>query len=235
MSLVIKNGGALAALTTARLYYADPTTTFTATVLAHRMIFQQTLYIGAGAQQETPAAVWTPDNTTPFHVCLLAEVGSIPLDPSTGTYDAVSDRHYGQQNINVLMVQPGQKKSFSFRVANGGRETEQFTVLVRSVGEEALHHLEKLYNSEAVSLRPTALSVQVVEPGLRRQSRQELKLQLKPGETRLCQLMLDVPRDLNAHQFIAIEVEQLPSILSEQARISTLGIIAFVSEAESQI
>lgn len=62
---------------------------------------------------ESPVMKWTPSPTMPEHVCLLVEA-TCGLDPAPGTFNVVHDRHYAQQNINILLVQPGIKASFEF-------------------------------------------------------------------------------------------------------------------------
>jgi hypothetical protein len=233
MSLVVQNGGELGALVTARLYFADPTTAFTAATLGKPPIFQETLYVGGLAQQETTPVSWTPDNTIPGHVCLLAEVASFPADPSSGTYDVVNDRHYGQQNINVVTVSPGQKKSFPFWIANVDKEAQEVEVTVRPVGEDVLRHLERFYKSESAAIRLEDLSVQLVEPRQPLHVKPSVKLKAKPGEQRRCQITVAVPAELKPNQFIAIEVEQATNPKhsggSSRARVATLGIVAFAA------
>jgi len=230
MSVVVKNAGDLAALATTRLYYADPTTAFVPGNL--HLIGQDNPYVGAYSEQTTVDMPWTPDGTVPEHVCLVAEVTSIPLDPAPGTFDVVNDRHYGQQNINVLGVRKKQKKAFSFKVANAGKEAAGFLVMARPVGPEALRYLEQFYKAEGISLKPEAITVGLVQAGKPQQNKQEFRVQLKPGETRLCQLMMDVPADLQPHQFFAVEVEQSSGKKTDAQRHgqATLGIVAFATE-----
>lgn len=236
LSVVVKNRGALSAVVTVRLYYADPTTVFTP--LSTNLIGQKVYLVGAGATTQSPVMPWTPPGTIPSHICLLAEATCSP-DPSIGTFDVVNDRHYGQQNVNILVVQNSQKTSFEFFAGNPGREAAEFSVRAHPVEAEALRQLEKLYNAEAIELNPKALALRVVEPGQRQRVRQEISLKLKPQERRLCQLMMDVPPDLGSHQFFAVELEQLADEDSEQTaakqdkeryespKIGSIGVIAF--------
>src|SRR3954470_13983203 len=110
MSVVVCNVGAVPMLATVSLYWADP-----GTFTSPEWICDWLLPLGPSAKDiETPSYAWKPADepkTVPAHVCLLAAVTST-ADPSSGSSNVVNDRHYAQQNLNLLIGTPGQKVMF---------------------------------------------------------------------------------------------------------------------------
>lgn len=229
LSIVVRNSGGLAATVVGRIYYADPTLAFTS--LSVNLIGQTIFALAAGATNASPAVVWIPTSSIPNHVCLLAEATS-SVDPSAGGFDAVNDRHYGQLNVSVLTVKPGQRNSFQFFLGNPSPKTARFNVNAQQVSPAARRYLEAMYNAEVATLGRKDIALRMVMPTLRRSEHQDLTVELGPHERRLCQLVMNV-RDLRAEQFLAIEVEQLAVSgggrrRRKPRRVGTLGLVAFV-------
>jgi hypothetical protein len=213
-----------------QLYWADPTTAFTAASI--NFINQSVIYLGAKSEMETPVQPWTPGVAIPGHVCLLAVVSAV-VDPAPAIIDVVHDRHFGQQNIHVNGVVKAQRKSIPFRVANASRQAAVFQVTARPVSVETLRQLEEFYHAEGRQLNAEAITVWDVGFGPPRGARGQFPVKLQPGESRLCQLMVDVPGDLQVHEFFAVEIAQTSGEASKKDQpppTATLGVVCFAEE-----
>jgi len=227
LSVIVKNAGAVGTLAEVQLYSNKPGTVFSKSSL--NLIGQSLLYVPALSQQETPSLPWVITSALPIHVCLLAVV-SCPLDPAPAIAIPLHDRHFGQQNVKVKTAN-SLLSHFSFHVANAGSESAHFHVRARPVSDEALRQLNEFYKAEGVSLKSESIALAVAEPGRAGRSRQELRLELKPEEKRLCQVFVDVPPNLGADQFFAVEIEQAAE-KTDTGRAATLGFIVFGAEKE---
>jgi hypothetical protein len=152
----------------------------------------------------------------------------------------VHDRHYGQQNINILTAKNGQKQFSEFFVTNSSLEPASYAVHARPVAQGALGYLGRVFKAEPFSLSPSALTLRIAVPGLPQQATQDISLELKPQERRLCQLVIEVPPDFQLHpdgphRFLAVELQQERTDHAEGSEInSTVGTLGVVVFAETE-
>jgi hypothetical protein len=139
-------------------YWASPTTAFTGSNvhLLGQAVFAGGLARGALATSQS-TSVTLPDGT-PQHICLLAEVTSSP-DVAPQDYSAATDRHWGQQNIQVVDAASGGQIRVVFTMANGsaraGRYRLEATYLTKRF--DSLSHLfpldTVLHEAEDINFR----------------------------------------------------------------------------------
>lgn len=235
LSVVIANRGATEGVVTARLYAAPPAPVFTHTYLGPYEVtpgWVLTVYPPVPgptpAPTETPPLPWVvPTGTN--HMCLVAEVICAADPPTLPEPDAAHDRHYGQQNLSILMMGKSERSGFIFHAVNPLNAPVTAIVRALPARDETLRFLSQLYHAEPLPIDRRAMSVYAVQPGARISGRQEPKLELKAKESRLCQLMIEAPASLEPHQFFAIEIEQelRTNDRSETAPVPTLGVVVF--------
>jgi hypothetical protein len=225
LSVVVNNRGALSAAVTVRIFWANPTTGFTASNV--NLIDQVVYLIPRTTTLESPVMKWTPGPSMPQHICLIAEATCL-LDPSSGAFNVVYDRHYAQQNVNILLVHPGGQASFDFYVSNPEEEEREFFVRIRPSDDQILGELEKLYRAKGIFIAPEGLSLQVVNPGTWPPIDQEIvQIKLQPLEQQLCQAILNVPDALQPDEFVSVEIEQILTVEDQEKKIGSIGVIAF--------
>jgi hypothetical protein len=201
LSLDVINYGTLTAPTVCLFFWADPTTNFTnATV---QLIGTTSLALPRAVLTTTSVVTWVVPDGTPEHICLLAEA-STPADPTSAAYNAAADRHYGQQNIQVISASPGGQFRIGFVMTNGKANASRFRLEVTPVlaNHRALRHLVPenavLREAEEIHLKrvrsATAEKLDLIHVNLAVDDALEVELSgrvprdAKPGSTIVLQL-----------------------------------------------
>jgi hypothetical protein len=76
---------------------------------------------------------WVPIVENGGHECLLAEAYLPATDPLTAPMDPVADRHVGQKNEQLVLVESGQMFHFGLTALNGSALAQRATVELRPV------------------------------------------------------------------------------------------------------
>jgi hypothetical protein len=231
LSLDAVNYGQLTTPATCVFFWADPTTVFTKTSVQLANAQNPALPSSSNgswarstsAVTACPPIAWIVPEGIPEHICLLAMITS-PSDLAPQTYDAAGDRHWGQQNIQVVSAPPGGMIRIQFSVANGLETAGRFRVEVTSLAEhhEALRHVvaehSPLRAAEAVRLRERRSGVEFRE--------KVIQVELGAGERRDVELEAKVPADAVSGSTIILQVAQF----SEQGRrpMGGLGVVVRV-------
>lgn len=186
-------------------YWADPSTAFTKSAL--HLIGLTALYLPWKVLTETKPVSWKLKDEVPAHVCLLAEVTALG-DPPTVPLNAAADRHYAQQNLQVLRVAPGTEAFASFFAANPGTEPAWISLSARPGKHDLLAQLTTVYNLSPIEIPPSALRLfeGEIDTGPNAPVA-EMRIELQPGEKRRVQVGFLVPGDLDGH-FIALTLQQ---------------------------
>jgi|SRR5947209_3672445 len=212
LSVVVENSGSLDGLVVVYLYWIDPTTSFTVQSL-HSIGTPQIYTVASLASTESPMISWTPIPPIPSHFCLLAQVWCPAEYPQQvgppQTFDVAHDRHYAQQNVNILQAQAGQPLSFEFFAGNSRAKASTFVLQARPVHAQTLKALEQLYRAEAVPISQKELLLHEVKPGIREHTGHELSLHMQIQERRLYQVVMNIPDNLGTNQFVAVEIDQV--------------------------
>ncbi len=239
LSVVVENSGSVDSLVVVYLYWIDPTTSFTVQGL-HPIGTPQIYAVASLASVESPMISWTPAPPIPGHICFLAQVWCPAEYPQQvgppQTFDVAHDRHYAQQNVNILQAQAGQSLSFEFFAGNPGTKASTFVLQARPVHAQMLNALEQLYRAEAVPISQKELMLHVVEPGIREHTSHELSLHTQAQERQLCQVIMNIPDNLGTNQFVAIEIDQVAREDDEddeekrsrsRRKLGSIGLIVF--------
>jgi hypothetical protein len=218
LSLDAINYGTLTAPAVCMFFWANPTTAFTnATV---QFIGQTSLSLARNALTLAGPVSWTVPAGIPQHVCLLAEITS-PADAAPNDYDAATDRHYGQQNVQVMTAAPGGQIRVGFHMANGRAAACQFRLEVTHVAanHRALRHLVAGHavarRAEHIELRRSGSKAAGSQAGL--------NTELAIGEVLDVELNARVPSDAVPGSVIVLQLAQY-----EQHRHQPVGGLGVV-------
>ena len=193
------NYGSLTVPALCLFFWANPTTSFTNTSV--QLIGQAPLTLATDVLGTTTPVPWTVPTGTPAHICLLAEINAT-ADPASGTYNAASDRHYGQQNVQLASATPGGHIKIGFRMANGKATAARFRLEVTHVlinhpvfrpviAENALLvHAEEIHLSRTLAepIGPTLHADLVAGELLELELNARVPLDATPGSTIVLQL-----------------------------------------------
>jgi hypothetical protein len=224
LSVTVRNIGALATSGVARIYWAHPATAFNANTV--NLIGQAPFFVVKGQTLVSQVINWVPDHSVPAHVCLLAEVTCV-ADPALFTFNAHVDRHYGQQNLNLISAQPATRSAFSFFAVNPQNKPNTISVRVAPASDLALRYLASEFHGRPVRLDEKFVSLREVEPGRLNKGRTALLLKLDSYGTQLCQVMFRMPNRMLSDGFVALEVFQGEAERAEED-LPSLAIMAFV-------
>ncbi len=195
LSVLVDNRGALAATVIARWYWADPCTAFTpATVTL--VAPGQSFWVPANTAIESPAQPFTPGGSQPAHLCLLVEVTAV-LDPANGSFDPIGDRHYAQQNLQVLHAAPGQQLVVPFVVVGTAR-ARAYEIRLRQDRTE--------HGREALMLASDSLWLIDVDHGGGTHDR--LLVELQSGQRRTFHAVVTIPHDAPPGSHVDLVIEQ---------------------------
>jgi hypothetical protein len=233
LSLIAVNHGFLTAPGVCVFFWANPTTSFTDAAV--NVIGVSTVALPRDALTTTPIAVaWTIPEGIPEHVCLLAEITtpadpaeSVPGHPGTLTYDAATDRHFGQQNIHVVTVAPGGKVRVGFVVANGMATAGRFRLEVTHllVNHQALRHV---VSADAPLRKAEAISVRAREHTSDLPERPDgLDLGLDGGQQIDVELTAQVPADASPGTVIILQLAQYEH--QSHQPLGGLGVVVHVA------
>jgi len=217
LSLLVANSGALGAWVTARFYLTDPTTGFhPGDLLGTTEQFYVPANTLAKNARRSPQQQYTvPDGKA--HLCLFAEAWS-GMDPTTDPGNPVVDRHWGQQNLQILTAQAGQQLPIPFRVVGqppGGR----YLMRVRQPARE----------EDNVFLLPSdALQIVDAEQGGARAT--ELPVELRPYEQRTFQVVVVIPADARAGTSARFVIEQTTTVAERDTPVGGIGITITISD-----
>jgi hypothetical protein len=232
LSLDAINYGELTAPATCVFFWANPTTVFTSDSIS--LANAQTPMLpsssnGSWARSTSvatacPPISWVVPEGIPEHICLLAMITS-PSDLAPLTYDAAGDRHWGQQNIQVISSSPGGMIRIRFSMANALAVAGRFRLEVTSLVErhQALRHVvaEKspLRVAEKVRLREGRSDGKFME--------KEIHIELGSGERRDMEVEAQVPADAVSGSTIVLQVAQY----QEEGRrpMGGLGVVVKVN------
>jgi hypothetical protein len=208
LSVMVRNAGSEGTLTYARFYYTDASSGFTnLTPIAQT---SSGFYIAATAMIESPTVVWTPSSMMMVHTCIVVIVDGATDHAPPGLQGNQQDRHIAQQNIQLLTVAPGETAVLNFYAGNATRHAATFTVTAHTASKAAQGALARLYRTDPISVSSRNIGLQLAANArdVKRSSRGSLSTKLKPHERRLCQVSVKMPADIEAEQFLAVEVEQ---------------------------
>ena len=201
------------------VWWSDPTTAFTQTHLHGQAVVAVP---SQGGIATTKAIINTIPASAPSHICLLVRVSS-PADtvPSGSPIDPVNDRHWAQLNLNAVPA-PGGAFQFAFLAGNPLEEECIFALRARPVAPRGVEALVDTIRAEPLFLEELGVDfVLLDEDG--RPSGEEFtgRLALRPGESRKVLVGGQLPRELAAGEFAAIEVVQE----CEERLIGSLGLV----------
>jgi hypothetical protein len=204
------------------LFWANPTTSFTNASV--NFIGTAPLTLAAYAARTTSPIPWTIPEGTPEHICLLAEV-TAPADPiqQPATYDAATDPHYAQQNVQVLTATPGANIRTGFVMANNRVASTHYRLEVTHllVNHRSLRHLVP---QSAVLIR--AQEIQLKIPSRTRRKIHKLDVELAHGESVEVELSALVPADAQAGSTIVLQALQYEKLRYHP--VGGLGVIIHV-------
>src|SRR5262249_53115184 len=149
----------------------------------------------AGNPRESSTQTYTVPDGKP-HLCLFAEAWS-SLDPSTKPGNAILDRHWGQQNLQIHVTQPGQRLVVPF-AAVGQLEAEEYTLTVRQ--------LPSLEGDHPFALPGQA--IRLLDPERGGEPAERLFVSLRPHERRPFVLSVEVPGAAAPGTAVQLLVEQ---------------------------
>ena len=195
LSLLVANSGALGAWVTARFYLTDPTTGFHPGDLLGAT---DQFYVPANTKAKNPRSSPPQQYTVPAgktHLCLFAEAWS-GLDPTTNPGNPVVDRHWGQQNLQIIVAAAGQQLRFPFRVV-GQPPGAHYVVRVRQPDHE---------EDDTFRLPPEGLQLVDTEQGGTRAT--ELPIELRSYERRSLQVVVAIPAAARAGTSTHFVIEQ---------------------------
>jgi hypothetical protein len=114
-----------------RFWWADPSLAITEST-AHEIGMGFTnIPAGQSRVVQCPQA-WVPVVENGGHECLLAEAFVPHFDPLTAPMDPVLDRHVGQKNEQLLIVEQGKKFTLRLQAANAAPVAQPITIDVLS-------------------------------------------------------------------------------------------------------
>lgn len=209
-----------------QLWWADPSTGFTAkTLLGQAVMVAPT----GGGVRRSPPIVGTIPTSAPPHVCLLAYVSS-PLDalPQGSPADPVGDRHWAQLNIAEMAAPLGQPFQLIVWAGNPFARAATFAVEARTLSREALETLIRIRRTSALSLEHARLALREGRREEAGEGRDEAiathRLTLEPGRRRSLHLVGMLPDDVEPGTDVAFEIVQTSA--DDERVIGATGIVA---------
>lgn len=149
--------GGLTAPVQVRVWWADPTLTFTtANPFGQAVLLAPA---GAGPVRSRPI-VGTIPISAPAHVCLLAHVAA-PMDSSTpGTVpDPAADRHWAQLNLTETVANPDGAFQFSANIGNPFDKEMVSRFRVSAVRESHVVQLSRRLGRELGTVEPAEIEM----------------------------------------------------------------------------
>jgi hypothetical protein len=233
LSLDAINYGTAAAPALCLFFWAVPTTSFTSANT--NLIGQANLWQTSAGQvsqslspdalaMSTPPIPWTVPETVPAHICLVAMI-TTGGDPAPNIYNAAADRHFGQQNVQVMTAHPGQHVRVGFVMANGRATTGRFRLDVTHVlvNHHALRHLVAkdavLRKAEQIKLR----RIRSEASG----NHHSLNVELGAGESLEVELSALVPLDSTPGSTIVLQLAQYQD--RQHQPVGGLGVVVHVT------
>ncbi|MEU6484312.1 hypothetical protein [Streptomyces sp. NPDC046887] len=218
LSVLVKNLGALSCLVTARFYCTSP-----ATAWLPAPVGSSTFYLRAGtdpAAESPPVPDFVPADhfarlglATPEHFCFFVEV-TTPLDLAPGSHNAATDRHCGQQNVQIVKAVAGRRLVVPFEVADRGHQRYAVSLGparhlegTLPLPEEALRIIDLVSGEEAVTALQTTLEA---------------------GERRAFQAVVDVPDTAAAGDTAHLVIEQTALGPEEGVPVGAIGVTVLV-------
>jgi hypothetical protein len=128
------------------------------------------------------------------------------LDPAPANFDAVADRHIGQQNVHVTKAPSGGEIRVGFVMANGRATTTEFRLEATHilVNPRALRHIvpgdSVLRKAEEITLKPARSN--------EGRSKDRLTVELAAGELLEVELRARVPREAMPGSTILMQLAQ---------------------------
>jgi hypothetical protein len=230
--VVVANTGTATADAQVKLYWADPSAGFGPPHLKRGPLVgapPPSVNVAPGATEITEPVTLTPQPDTPDHFCLIAVVEAFGDQPSNN-WSPLSDRHYAQHNVDVVHVQAGGVGMFQFNVINPFATDAEVMLQLRSATAEELRFLSMTYGAEAHEVGEGALRMIAHADEQGGRPERMLRLQLRPGERRLCQGLMST-QGLRPGQIAAAEVQTSARPLRgerESERRGSYGVIFFV-------
>lgn len=213
------------------VYWADPTTGFTASKT----------YLGQGAVDvargggsgQTPVITGMIPGTASSHICLLALAYTTGDVPKTGSpVDPVNDRHWAQLNLNVLAADWNGGFGFTFFAANPFAKGAAFDVVARMVNRQSLEAVSRYVRADAqvtedvrLTLRPMNIrGTYARDAASERESR--VRVELDGGARQAIQIRGQLPGVPEPGRFVAVEVVQMHGGPEREERvIGSIGLV----------
>ena len=185
-----------------KFWWADPSVAITETS-AHKIgIGSVDIPAKRSAVVECPKP-WIPIEENGGHECLLAEAYVPAFDPLTAPMDPVLDRHVGQKNEQLVLLEPGMSFHFPVHLANIAPLRQAVALELHQARNERMLPLSMHLQAHAgtfvaptdafarglLALGPTGGGGCMPVPWVAR------SLELEPWESRTVELSGAVPRD----------------------------------------
>lgn len=145
---------------------------------------------------------WVPVPENGGHECLLAEAYVPAFDPLTAPMDPVLDRHVGQKNEQLVLLEPGASFHFHVQVANIAPLPEAVTLELHQARSERMLSLSAHMEARAATFVPPSdafarglLALGTAAGGCLPQPWVAHALDLEPWESRVVELSGAVPID----------------------------------------
>lgn len=203
LSLDAVNIGWVPATAVCVFFYARPTTNFTSQNTT--IIASVNLPLEPGMVTPSPSVQWDVPEGLPRHICLLAMV-TAPQDPAPAGYDAVADRHFGQQNLHLATASAGKSIRVGFIMANHRatpvRSRLEVTQLIGRYAalQHVVHKEAPLCSAEEINLTRARLESE--------RYGDSLDIELGGAEMLDVELTALVPRDARPGSTIILQVAQ---------------------------
>jgi hypothetical protein len=198
------NYGGQTASAVCLLFWANPTTSFTNASV--NFIGTAPVTLPAFAPETTNPISWTIPQGTPEHICLLAEI-TTPADPiqQPATYDAATDPHYAQQNLQVLTAAPGDQVRIGFVMGNIRAASTHYRLEVSHIlaNHRSLRHV---LPQSTVLIK--AHEIHLKTPSQAKRQGQKLEVELARGENLEVELSALVPAHASRGSTIVLQAIQ---------------------------
>lgn len=196
LSLLVANSGARSAWVTARFYLSNPATGFNPNnLLGSTEPFYVAANTTAQQAQRSPRKLYDVPSGQP-HLCLFAEAWC-GLDPSTKPGNSIDDRHWGQQNLEIIIARPGQRLMIPF-TAVGQAKSGLYEIGIRQMDVREGDNSFNLPH-EAVRLTDPKQGAESFEP---------LRIELFSWERRPFEVVVDIPPDAVSGTSAELVIEQ---------------------------
>lgn len=204
VDVVNAGGGNQTALVTASVYWAEPTVGFVKPEFLGACVVPVS---PRGGRARSPLITGVIPASASNHICLLAVV-THPLDPAGKVIDPLNKRHWAQRNLFAVSASAGQQVRFPFTVANQFHEEGVFELLARPLREKQLSTLGLRLRATPLEEGIRSLHLEDSTGRLIAEDRRTpvAEFKLKAGGTRTAFLVLDLDRNLEPHEFTAVEV-----------------------------